>query len=100
MPTMNEEKLQIRTGRSFIIVSLGTNKKMGCHSIFGKKKYQYIPDLILEIERQHTLSTNNLKKGQPSRYDRPANITKTIGNSQPETTKDIVQKKQSRFSEV
>ena len=62
-----------------------------------EKKYQYIPDLILEIERQHTLSTNNLKKGQPSPYDHPGNIAKTIGNSQPETTKEIVQKKQSRF---
>lgn len=75
-------------------------KKWDATPSLEKKKYQYIPDLILEIERQYTLSNNNLKKGQPSPYDHPANIAKTIGNSQPETTKDIVQKKQSRFGEV
>ena len=62
-----------------------------------KKKYKYIPKLIREIEKQHILSNKNLKKGQPSRHDHPKHIAKTIANTQPESTKEIVLKKQSRF---
>ena len=63
---------------------------MGCHSIIGQQKYDYIPDLLKEIETVHIQSRNNLKKGQPSPYDHPASIARTIGNSQPGSTKEIV----------
>lgn len=53
--------------------------------------------LLKEIERLHIKSRNNLKKGQPSPYDHPTSIAKTIRNSQPVSTNEIVQRKLSRF---
>lgn len=72
-------------------------KKWDATPSLEKKKYSYIPDLMNRIEKQHVLSTRNLKKAQPCPYDQPNQIAKTIANSQPESTKEIVQKKQSRF---
>ena len=72
-------------------------KKWDATPSLEKKKYAYIPDLMNKIEKQHVLSTRNLKKGQPSLYDQPNHIAKTIANSQPESTKEIILKKQSRF---
>ena len=72
-------------------------KKWDATPSLEKKKYTYMPDLMNRIENQHVLSTRNLKRAQPSPYDQPNHIAKTIANSQPESTKEIVQKKQSRF---
>jgi len=72
-------------------------KKWDATPSLVNKKYDYIPILLKEIERLHIQSRNNLKKGQPSSYDHPASIARTIGNSQPGSTNEIVQQKQSRF---
>ena len=72
-------------------------KKWDATPSLVNKKYNYIPDLLKEIETVHIQSTNNLKKGQPSPYDHPTSIARTIGNSQPGSTNEIVQRKQSRF---
>ena len=67
-------------------------KKWGPTPSLVNKKYDYIPDLLEEIEPWHIQSRNNLKKGQPSPYDHPASIARTIGNSQLGSTKEMVQK--------
>ena len=56
-----------------------------------------IPDLMKEIELEYKNHDTALRVQVQSSYDNPTSIQKTIGNSQPETTSEIVRKKRSRF---
>ena len=63
-----------------------------------KKKYDYIPSMIKEIESQRSMGSFALKHPllQPTQH--PTRIQATIGNTEPLSTTDIIRNKKSRFS--
>lgn len=61
--------------------------------VLESKKYPHIPDLMKEIELEYKNHDTALKVQVQSSYDNPLSIQETIGNSQPETTSEIVRKK-------
>ena len=56
------------------------------------KKYPHIPSLMKDIERQHQQRDIALRNPVQLLHDQPASIQKTIGNSQPEATSEIIRK--------
>ena len=56
------------------------------------KKYPHIPDLMEKIELEYKNHDAALRVQVQSSYDNPSSIQKTIGNSQPDTTSEIIQK--------
>lgn len=72
-------------------------KKWDATPVLECKKYPHIPDLMKEIELEYKNHDTALRVQVQSSYDNPSSIQRTIGNSQPETTSEIVHKKRSRF---
>ena len=72
-------------------------KKWDVTPVLECKKYPHIPELMNTIELEYKDRDNALRVQVQSPYDNPASIQKTIGNSQPEPTSEIVRKKCSRF---
>lgn len=72
-------------------------KKWDATPALKDKQFTYIPELMEVIKSQHISSSSSLKKGLPSRHDHPTSIQKTIANTPPTSTNEIVRKKQSRF---
>ena len=62
-----------------------------------KKKYKYIPSILMEIESQRSLGSSALKCPLPQPTEHPIRIQATIGDTEPLSTSDIIQKI-SRFS--
>ena len=67
-------------------------KKWDATPVLECKKYPHIPDLMKEIEVEYKDHDTALRVQVQSSYNNPSSIQKTIGNSQPETTSEIVQK--------
>ena len=64
-------------------------RKWDATPVLECKKYPHIPDLMkVEYKNRDTA----LRIQVQSSYDNPSSIQKTIGNSQPKTTSEIVQK--------
>ena len=61
------------------------------------KEYKYIPQLIMEIERQRSVADSGTKRKRLLLSNHPARIRNSIGNTVPEPTESIVQAKKSRF---
>jgi len=72
-------------------------KKWDATPVLECKKYPHIPKLMKDIELEYKNRDNALRVQVESPYDNPTAIQKTIGNSQPEATSEIVQKKRTRF---
>ena len=72
-------------------------KKWDVTPLMNNKKYTYIPELLKEIEgiRTATFSYTKRKRLLPSNH--PAEITRTIGNTVPDSIPSIVQAKKSHF---
>ena len=74
---------------SFIIENLGNNQR----STNIETKAVCIHPRVDENDKfQHVSSCSGLKKGLPSRYDRPSSIQQTIANAPPASTDEIVRK--------
>ena len=72
-------------------------KKWDATPVLECKKYPHIPELMTNIELEYKNHDTALRIQVQSTYDNPSSIQKTIGNSQPDTTSEIVRKKFSRF---
>ena len=68
------------------------SKKWDATPVLECKKYPHIPDLMKEIELEYKNHDTALRVQVQSSHDSPASIQKTIANSQPETTSEIVRK--------
>ena len=55
-------------------------KEMGYYSTVGKRKYKYIPELILAITKQQEQSSANLKKKTTAPGSHLSRIQKTIAH--------------------
>ena len=72
-------------------------KKWDATPTLEHTKYPHIPSLMKGIERQHQQRDTVLRNPVQSPYNQPMSIQKTIGNSQPEATSEILRKKRSQF---
>ena len=75
-------------------------KRWDATPVLESKKYPHIPDLMKEIELEYKNHDAALRVQVQSSYDSPISIQKTIGNSQPETTREIVRKKVLNFEKT
>ena len=66
------------------------SKKWDATPMLKCKKYPHIPDLMKEIQLEYKNHDTALRVQVQSSHDSPTSIQKTIGNSQPETTNEIV----------
>ena len=67
-------------------------KKWDATPTLKQNQFTYIPELMDVIKSQHVSSCSSLKQGVPSRHDHPAGIQKTIANTPPTSTNEIVRK--------
>ena len=72
-------------------------KKWDATPVFECKKYPHIPELMKDIELEYKNRDSALRVQVQLPYDNPMSIQKTIGNSQPEATSEIIRKRCSRF---
>lgn len=72
-------------------------KKWDATPLLECKKYPHISRLQKAVELEYEQCNKTLRSKTQSPHDNPTMIQKTIGNSQPELTCEIVIKKCSRF---
>ena len=72
-------------------------KKWDATPVLECKKYPHISRFQTAVELEYQQRDKALRSKVQSPYDHPVMIKKTIGNSQPVSTCEIVQRKCSRF---